>query len=106
MTAEDKTILEKLKRKLMEENIPLYDLILFGSRARGDAEPDSDFDILVIVHEKNPMIRRKVRDCAWEVGFESDVVIQSLVRSKAEVDEGPEKFSLFFKAIEQEGIHV
>ena len=29
-------------------------IILFGSRARGDARPDSDFDLLVVLHDIRP----------------------------------------------------
>lgn len=35
-------------------------IILFGSRARGDARPDSDFDILVIKESAEPRYRRSV----------------------------------------------
>jgi len=33
-------------------------IILFGSRARGDARPDSDFDLLVIQESDEPGYRR------------------------------------------------
>ena len=33
-------------------------IILFGSRARGDARPDSDFDVLVIKESSEPGYRR------------------------------------------------
>ncbi len=35
-------------------------IILFGSRARGDARPTSDMDILVIADSKEPRYRRSV----------------------------------------------
>ncbi|HSN75706.1 MAG TPA: nucleotidyltransferase domain-containing protein [Anaerolineae bacterium] len=28
-------------------------IILFGSHARGDSTPDSDIDLLVVLHERN-----------------------------------------------------
>lgn len=106
MTQEDRLIINKLKQKLMEENIPLHDMILFGSRARGDAEPDSDYDVLVIVKEKESNTRMKISDCAWEVGFESNVFIQTIVMTQKEAEEGPEKSSLFMMAVQQEGIRL
>ncbi len=36
-------------------------VILFGSRARGEARPDSDFDLLVIAESDEPRYRRS----AW-----------------------------------------
>jgi predicted nucleotidyltransferase len=35
-------------------------IILFGSRARGDARPDSDFDLLVIMRDLTPDETRRV----------------------------------------------
>lgn len=75
----------------MDNDIPVREVVAFGSRVRGDSHPDSDLDVLVIVDEKNNSIRAKASDCAWEVGFESDVVIQSLVRTSEEWYEGFEK---------------
>ncbi len=43
-------ILSEFRRGLEEiYGDRLYDVILFGSRARGDADPDSDYDVLVVL---------------------------------------------------------
>lgn len=41
---------EKLERltQIVVERFHSQKIVLFGSRARGDAEPDSDYDILII----------------------------------------------------------
>jgi predicted nucleotidyltransferase len=106
MNEQDYKIVEQFKQKLVENQIPVREIFVFGSRARGDAGPDSDLDVLVIVDERNSAIRKKVSDCAWEVGFASDIVIQSILRTKADVEEGPEKSSLFLRSVQQEGIRV
>jgi uncharacterized protein len=46
-TATDDPILDEIVRRIVEVADPDR-IILFGSRARGDARPDSDYDILVI----------------------------------------------------------
>lgn len=48
MTATD--IISVMTQRLVEEFQPLK-IILFGSRARGDARPDSDVDLLVVLSE-------------------------------------------------------
>src|SRR5580704_9154084 len=41
-------------------------VILFGSRARGEATRDSDIDLLVIVDDETPLDK-----LGWNVGYES-----------------------------------
>lgn len=43
----DKTMLEKLKANVLEVE-PAAEVWLYGSRSRGDAREDSDWDILVL----------------------------------------------------------
>ena len=57
-TAED-PVLSEAVRRLVKAYQPRY-IYLFGSVARGDAGPDSDYDIMVVVPDEAP---REMRDC-------------------------------------------
>ncbi|MBI5102828.1 MAG: nucleotidyltransferase domain-containing protein [Nitrospirae bacterium] len=48
MNASEKAVFDKFK-SLILERLKLYRLILCGSRARGDAGPSSDMDVVVIL---------------------------------------------------------
>jgi len=48
MNTLEKTVLDKFKSSLLKQ-VSLYKMILFGSRARGDAGIYSDMDVVVIV---------------------------------------------------------
>jgi uncharacterized protein len=106
MNETDKCILEKL-RSLILERVRVHKIILFGSRARGDAAPDSDMDVLVILDETiTPEVRDVVSDCAWKAGFDAGVVVASVVFTREEWEEGPEYHSPFVEAVRSEGIPV
>ena len=76
----------------------------FGSRARGDAEPDSDFDICVVINKADREERHQVQDIAWEVGFEHGLVIVALCYSEKEFTTGPRTASPLVKNILLEGV--
>ncbi len=55
----DEPLLQEMVRRLVEAIDPDR-IILFGSRARGDAKPDSDVDLLVIKDSNEPPHRRVI----------------------------------------------
>jgi hypothetical protein len=59
---------ELVPADLLDRVVRYFDpeaVILFGSRARGDAGPDSDFDLLVILPDHAPPEKRTLR-AGWE----------------------------------------
>src|SRR5262247_885227 len=102
----DRRLVEQFKRLLVEHNVPVYKTIVFGSRARGDAGLDSDLDVLVLVENLTPAMRRTISHCAWEVGFEAGILIQTVVMTREEAEQGPEQSSLLMLAVREEGIPV
>lgn len=62
--------------------IHLKELRLFGSRARGDAQHHSDYDMLVIVDHRSPDIRAAMLDI--EVGFidRYEALVTSIIRTE------------------------
>src|ERR1700738_1164630 len=50
-STEDDPVLSEVVRRLVDALHPER-IYLFGSRARGDAHDDSDYDVLLLVHER------------------------------------------------------
>jgi predicted nucleotidyltransferase len=102
--AVEKTILDRFKA-LLAKRVNVYKLVLFGSRARGDAEPSSDMDVLVIL-DGIPTDKDidYVSDCAWEAGFEYGIVVVPVVYTRSEWETSPERYSLLALAVEKEGV--
>ncbi len=57
MTPSNDDLIKDIVRRIVETAQP-DKIILFGSRARGDARPNSDFDVLVIKESGEPGYRR------------------------------------------------
>jgi len=53
-------------------------IYLFGSKARGDQGPDSDFDLLVVVSSEAPETRKRSQlayESLWGTGTAADVLV-------------------------------
>ncbi len=100
----ERVVLDRFKA-LLFERLPIRSLTLFGSRARGDAEPDSDVDVLVVLDsEADESARDYVSDCAWEAGYGHGIVVVPVVFGREEWENGPERHSLLARAVEVEGV--
>lgn len=62
----------------------LKELRLFGSRARGDAQHHSDYDMLVIVDHRSPDIRATILDIEVELIDRYEALVTSIVRTEEE----------------------
>jgi len=91
---------------LLKKKLSIHRLELFGSRARGDADPDSDMDVLVIVNDISPELEDYISECAWEAGFKHEIVIVPVVYTRDEWENGPELYSLLAEAIRAEGVQL
>jgi predicted nucleotidyltransferase len=91
---------------LMKEKIIVHRVVLFGSRARGDADVDADMDVLVIVDDFTDLTEDFISQCAWEAGFKNDIVLVPVVFSRNDWENGPERYSLLAEAIKSEGVYL
>ncbi len=88
-----------LKRKLFPNN----KLILFGSQARGDANINSDWDLLLLNKRKSNSLENKIFEfvkMGWQYG--THISIKSF--TEAEWERG-KKFP-FYQNVQREGIEI
>lgn len=103
MEKEDYLIAKEFKRKLSEV-VKVVDLIVFGSRSRGDHDEYSDMDVSIEVESVDKGLKEKIADIAWEVGFENFMVISPLIFTTDEIKNSPLRLSPILKSITEGGI--
>jgi uncharacterized protein len=80
----DKEQIQNKIKSAIHANDPTALAYLFGSRARGDFRPDSDWDILILVNNKaiTNEIEDKFRDDLYEIELESGQIISTFIYPK------------------------
>jgi len=64
---------------------PEAEVILYGSRARGTARADSDWDFLILLPQPvDRMLEMQIKDRLYDIELETDAVLSSIIRSKQE----------------------
>ena len=96
-------ILQQIKR-IVTEKEPSATIYLYGSRARGNAGKESDWDILILLDRKKitPDIERAVTFPLYDLEFDTGEIISPIVYS---VNEWFSKYRItpFFTSVMKEG---
>jgi len=80
-------------------------VILFGSRARGDNRQDSDWDFLILMdREVTAALKDEIRERLYEIELETGEVISTIIHQKDEWDE--RTITPIHQIIEEEGVEV
>lgn len=89
----------------IEEVDPNAEVVLFGSRARGDAGVDSDWDILILIDQpmQNRLEEQKYRDQIFEIELEIEQPISVFVVTKSDWNKRY-VHSPLYENIQEEGI--
>ena len=94
--------IQALKRQIL----PKEKVILFGSQARGDARPDSDWDLLVLLNRRKKVFEDEdIYGYPFaEIGLKYNTYIS--VKIYTENDWKKRKPTPFYKNVKQEGILI
>src|SRR5256885_1543996 len=102
----DDDLLNKVK-VVVKRTMPDAEIILYGSRARGDARSHSDWDLLILLNLQNISFdfERKFMNDLYEIEIETGEVITPLIYTKKDWYERHATTPLF-ENIQKEGIRI
>src|SRR5215813_10799174 len=99
-------LLQRVKQAVHEVE-PAADIVLYGSRARGDAHAESDWDFLILLdgvvdEARTDAIRLRLYEIEWDCGE----VLCSIVRSRQEWGSFLQQATPFAKILREQGIRM
>ena len=97
-------LLELVKRAIREVE-PNAQIILYGSRARRDSDAQSDWDFLILLDGPvNDERIDKIRHRLYEIEWEYDEVLCSVIRNRIEWNSPVYKSMPFHQNVEVDGV--
>jgi uncharacterized protein len=99
----DEKILKRIKLTILTRE-PSAKIYLYGSRARGTARQDSDWDLLILVDKSliSAEIEQNITYPLYDLEFEIGEVISPMVYSQAEWDT-KYRITPFYSSVMKEG---
>jgi predicted nucleotidyltransferase len=93
--------------RALKSELPVTRLILFGSKARGISEPDSDIDLLVLTScPVSGRLRAAISDRLADVNLRNDVLLTSVVVSEQDWSDGLIHYMLIHSEVERDGCEI
>ncbi len=93
-----------VQRVLDELDAQVFQVILFGSKARGDSNADSDVDVLILANEENRRLQEKINIIASQISLDYDVLFNPLLIAKSRwMQMANERFSIC-RNVERDGV--
>ena len=102
----EQELLQCVKTAVLEIE-PTAEVILFGSRARGDARPDSDWDFLVLLegsvdHARRLRVYERLYQLEGSLGYRESLA--AVVRSQLVWESDWYHSQLLYQNVKQEGV--
>lgn len=105
MYTHERTILKNITARLRERfGERIEGVYAFGSRVRGDHDGWSDFDVLIVVKDRTPLIEHEIIDIFVEEELKSGVIFSPVIKDSTAFEKEKNFHTPFYQNIQREGV--
>ena len=105
LTTNEKQALTEF-RDAMVADFGALDVRLFGSRARGEGDKESDLDVFIVLPQVDWESEKKIYGLAFKISLEHSVLISPILYSQSDIENPSIKISPLYKTVQREGIEI
>lgn len=107
LTADEQAWLDSYRSALDKEHPgAVQEILIYGSKARGQAHAESDLDLLLVVKNGSGKLKRELRWIGYRLAATPDVFPSILAYTEEEWESRRRSGSSFRKAVERDAVRV
>ena len=107
LAADEQAWLDSYRAALHEKHPgTVQEMLIYGSKARGQAHAESDVDVLLIVKNNARVFKRELRWIGYLLAAKTDVLPSILAYTEEEWESRRRSGSTFRKAVERDAVRV
>ena len=87
LSKKEKRVLQAIK-EAVQKITPDAEVVFFGSRARREVTPESDWDILILADNVTYELKDEISGTLYDIELEQEIIINPLILEKREWTSG------------------
>ena len=106
LMSEEQAWLDAYREALSKKLGTIREMLIYGSKARGEAHAESDVDVILIVKNEAGARKRELRRIGYLLAAKTEVLPSILAYTEEEWESRKKNGSTFRKAVERDAVRI